>query len=69
MVGAAALAFVWAMVLARATHPGKASGASSPSTAVSSSSESESSFEGSDDSGSVQMAPAQSVPQVSTGSS
>jgi len=66
LVCAALLAFVWAMLLARATHPGHAGSASSASSA---SARSGSSFDGEDDSGSGQLASAQSTPQISTSSS
>ena len=66
LAGAALLAFVWAMLLARATHPGHAGSASSASSA---SARSGSSFDGEDDSGSGQLASAQSTPQISTSSS
>jgi hypothetical protein len=67
LLGAAALAFVWAMLLARAMHPGKASGTSSASSGSANSSDS--SFDSEEDSGSGQLAPAQGTPQISTGSS
>ena len=67
LVCAALLAFLWAMLLARAAHPGHAGSTSSASSASATSSDS--SFDGADDSGSGQLASSQSTPQISTSSS